>query len=332
MSYLTNRKQFVKVNDTLSNSSNISCGVPQGSILGPLLFILYINDLSHVSEFIRFILFADDSTAAKSDSDLEKLAEDMTHEFGLISEWLNANKLSLNVIKTKYIVFCTRQKNTQPKATIKFNDQNLEQVETTKFLGTHIEQHLDWSQHIAQVAKKLAQVSGTIYRCQHIMSQESLLNLYKTLALPHILYCNVIWGATSQNHLDPIIKMQKRIVRNITKSEFLAHTSPLFKELDILKFDDINYLETLKVIYNYEHENLPISLLDKTPKCNDIHDHNTRSGQNFHLKHYSTKIASNISVINRGMEHWNKLDQTIKSEKNLKAFSSKLSSKIIEKY
>ena len=330
--YLSNRKQFVKIKNSLSDPSDITCGVPQGSILGPLLFIIYINDLSHVSDFIRFILFADDSTAAKSDTNLEKLAQDMTREFSLISEWLNVNKLSLNVIKTKYIIFCTRQKNNHPEATVKFNDKDLEQVKTTKFLGAHIEQHLDWSKHIEEVTKKLSQVSGIIYRCQHILSKQSLLNLYKTLALPHILYCNVIWGATHQTHLDPIIKMQKRIVRNITKSEFLAHSSPLFKDLNILKFDDINYIETLKVIYNYEHDNLPVSLLNKAPKCNDIHEYNTRSGSNFHLKHFSTKTASNLSVINRGMESWNKIDVSLRSEKSVKSFSKKLKSKILDNY
>lgn len=330
--YLTNRKQFVKIGNILSDPTDIKCGVPQGSILGPLLFILYINDLSQISNFIRFILFADDSTIAKSDSNLEKLAEDMSREFSLISEWLNANKLSLNVIKTKYIIFCTRQKNNHPVATIKINDVDLEQVKSTKFLGVHIEQNLDWSEHIKHVTDKLAQVSGVIFRCQHILSRESLLNLYKTLALPHILYCNVVWGATHQSHLDPIIKMQKRIVRNITKSEFLAHTSPLFKELKILKFNDINHLETNKVIYNYEQENLPVSLLNKARKVKDIHDYNTRSTPNFHLKHYSTKIGSNTSVINRGMKIYNKLDPAIRSEKKLQTFSSKIKTNIIGNY
>ena len=105
----------------------------------------------------------------------------MTREFSLISDWLNANKLSLNVLKTKYIVFCTRQKNSNPVVTVKFDDKNLEQVKMTKFLGAHIEQNLDWTEHIAVVTKKLAQVSGIIFRCQHILSKESLLNLYKTL-------------------------------------------------------------------------------------------------------------------------------------------------------
>jgi len=225
-----------------------------------------------------------------------------------------------------------KAKNAKPEASVKFNDDNLEQVNLTKFLGVHIEQNLDWTEHISIVTDKLAQVSGIIFRCQHILSKESLLNIYKTLALPHILYCNVIWGATHQSHLDPIIKMQKRIVRNITNSDFLAHTSPLFSELNLLKFNDINRLETLKVIYNYENNYLPASLLDKTPKCNEVHKYNTRSAQNYHLKQYSTKIASQTSVINRGMEIWNKLDTSIRSAKNIKGFSSKLKTSFIENY
>ena len=332
--YLSNRKQFVKINNSLSDPLDITCGVPQGSILGPLLFILYINDLSNISEFVKAILFADDSTIIKSDQILTKLGEEMTKEFALISDWLNANKLSLNVLKTKYVVFCSRQKNDNPIATVNHNDKKLEQVESTKFLGAQVEQNLNWSEHIKTVTDKLAHVSGIIYRCQHILSQKSLLNLYKTLALPHILYCNVIWGATHESHLDPIIKMQKRIVRNITKSDFLAHSSPLFKELSLLKFPDINYLETLKVIHNLENNNLPVSLIElgNTLKCGQVHDHYTRQAQNYHLRHYSTEIASKTSVINRGMEFWNRLDTENRSIDKLKKFSAKITADVLENY
>ena len=132
------------------------------------------------------------------------------------------------------------------------------------------------------------------------MPQEALLNLYKSLALPHILYCNIVWGSANATALDPIIKAQKRIIRNITNSEFLAHTSPLFKDLDLLKLPDLTVHETLKFVHAYEHENLPESLLaDKAKKCSDIHSYGTRQKDDFYLKHFKTDKALNSSVISR---------------------------------
>ena len=331
--YLSNRKQLVKIQNSFSDPLDVLCGIPQGSILGPLLFIIYINDLCHVSESIRYILFADDSNIVKSDTDLERLAEDMSIEFSKISDWLIANKLSLHVMKTKFIVFCTSQRNSNPSVTVNFGDNDLSQVQSTKFLGVHVDQHLTWSNHLKHVTDKLKNISGIIYRTKHKLPETALVNLYKSLALPHLLYCNIIWGAAHETALDPVYKMQKRIIRNITNSEFLAHTSPLFKELELLKLPDLNEHETLKFIYNYEQEHLPGSLLsNKIPKCHDIHSYYTRQQEHYHLKHYDTNIAFNSSVISRGLFKWNELNPSIRSENSFKAFSNKVKSDIIQSY
>ncbi len=214
-----------------------------------------------------------------------------------------------------------------------FYGNDLTQVSSTKFLGVHVDQHLTWQDHIKHVTGKLKQVSGIIYRSKDILPQEALLNLYKSLALPHILYCNIIWGAANATALDPIVKAQKRIIRNITNSEFLAHTSPLFKDLDLLKLPDLTDQETLKFIFHYEHDHLPESLLsDKIKKCHDYHLYDTRQKDNFHLKHFKTNIAFKSSAINRGLSIWNDLEPDTRSEISIKKFSNTIKSKMIENY
>ncbi len=330
-SYLSNRKQFVKIQNILSDYENVICGIPQGSILGPLLFILYINDLSQISNSVHFILFADDSNVVKTGPNLQQLSENLENEFSLISKWLQANKLSLSLHKTKSMVFCTSQKEKSPEINIKLNDTNIEQFKETKFLGIHINEHLNWAKHIKHVTTKLSQVSGIIYRCRTSLPEDYLLQLYNSLALPHLIYCNPVWGNAPDSHLDPLIKMQKRIVRNVTNSKFLAHTSPLFKDLSLLKIPDINTHETLKLIHKYDNDELPQSLLNQTMKVNEVHNYNTKHNQDYRLKKYTTNIAARTDVINFGMSLWNSLEPSIRSQK-FPSFSDKVKNDLIQNY
>ena len=153
-SYLANRIQLVQFTSACSQPEPIVCGVPQGSILGPLLFIIYINNLPNASNLLKTFLFADDTSLFYSHKDPNQLIRVMNCELSKISEWLKVNKLSLNVAKTNYILFRPRQKPITVSDTITLDNIAFQQVEVTKFLGVLLDQHLSWKYHINHVTKK----------------------------------------------------------------------------------------------------------------------------------------------------------------------------------
>ena len=158
-SYLTNRKQFVQVSDTRSSFLDIVCGIPQGSILGPKLFILYINDICNTSSVMRFILFADDTNLFKCGYDVHKLASDISTELNKLQRWFNANKLSLNLQQQKiYLLFDRHKSNliSGERVNIYINGPEIELVNSTKFLRVIIDSRLNWHDQINRVSDKLS--------------------------------------------------------------------------------------------------------------------------------------------------------------------------------
>ena len=210
-SYLTNRKQLVQFTLACSQPELIVCGIPQGSILGPLLFI-YINDLSNASNLLKTFLFADDSSLYYSDKGPNQLIHVMNCELSTISKWLKVNKLSTNVAKTNYILFRPRQKPVTVSDTITLDNIAVQQVEVTKFLGVLLDQHLSWKYHITHVANKVSKAIGIISKARFFLSSKSLLSLYYTLVYPYLNYCNIAWCSTYPSNLNRILYLQKRIV------------------------------------------------------------------------------------------------------------------------
>ena len=151
--YLTDRKQFTVFKDSRSDYQNVVCGVPQGSILGPLLFLIYINDLSTVSNALFTILFADDTSIFLSDKNYDTLLNTMNNELLIITKWLSANKLSLNIKKTHYMVFSGKKSNLS-NCDVRINNQTISKVSEIKFLGVLVDEKLSWKSHIAYISKK----------------------------------------------------------------------------------------------------------------------------------------------------------------------------------
>ena len=178
--------QYVYYNGYTSDYRDVTCGVPQGSILCPLLFLLYINDFALVSDKLCCVLFADDTNVFITGKDLNKLIETMHSELNKLSIWLNANKLTLNISKTHFMVF-HRGKRKLNKINIQMDNSIIEQVVHTKFLGVIIDQKLDRSNHISYINTKIAKGIGIIYRAKRFFCKSTLLKLYNAFVFPYLI-------------------------------------------------------------------------------------------------------------------------------------------------
>ena len=214
-SYLSDRKQFVFLNAVKSSMQPVTCGVPQGSLLGPLLFLLYINDFPQSSKILSFqILFADDSSVFYSEKNPRKLLQTINSELISVNDWIIANRLSLNLVKTNYMLFSNTLASLPDN--IIFNDVQITEVLSTKFLGLHIDSKLNWKDHISYLCKLLSRNTGVINSLKSIFPKNVLkCMLYSTFILPYINYGILAWGNAANVHLDGLLKVQKRAIRII---------------------------------------------------------------------------------------------------------------------
>jgi len=195
-SYLTGRSHLVTYLKARSDLAPILFGVPQGSILGPLLFLIYINDINNCTDKLLFYLFADDTTVfITSNSELD-LYTQMNSELLHLTTWFNANSQSLNTKKTNYIVFSSfRKKITEdPNQIIILNNIPIKRVAQTKFLGIILDEHLKWHPHINLVQNKIAKSIGIIKRLKNVLPSQTLKTLYNTFIAPYLSYGTIIWA------------------------------------------------------------------------------------------------------------------------------------------
>jgi hypothetical protein len=176
----------------MSSKQVITCGVPQGSILGSLLFIIYTNDITACSNIIKFILFADDTNLFCSNNSLSELESILNGELEHLSMWFKANKLSLNIAKTNYFLFRNKGKPLS-SLTIRINGTLISQVNQKKFLGFYIDEALTWTNHITHISSKISKSIGIIKKLSHILPNQVLITLYNTLITPYLNYCNIVW-------------------------------------------------------------------------------------------------------------------------------------------
>ena len=234
--YLSNRSQYVNYNNTISSYEKVTCGVPQGSILGPLLFILYMNDICNTSKLLSFILFADDTTVFLSDTDINVLYETMNRELKEVCNWFKCNKLSLNASKTNLMLLGTAYKtrNSNTTHSIYLDGCKLTRVAHTKFLGMIIDENLTWKTHIENVCKLCSRNIGVLNKVKHFLPKKSLYQLYCSFILPYLTYGILLWGNASMNYMTKVFKLQKRALRIISNSSYLCHTKPLFEKYNTM--------------------------------------------------------------------------------------------------
>ena len=331
--YLSNRKQYVVYNNIPSSYSDIICGVPQGSILGPLLFLLYINDLPLASPSSHFIIFADDTNILFSHKDPSELEKLINNELKNISNWFKLNKLSLNIDKTNYMIFKNKHNNKPtPNLKIEIDNKHIEKVDTTKFLGILIDFNLTWKAHTVHITKIVSKYNGIFRKVRPFLNTDSLHTLYNTLVLPYLSYCTIVWGDKNNANLDSLFLTQKKIIRTCTNSLWLAHTTPLFLSMKKFKIHDIYTYQLACHMFRYHNDLLPSDLPNNNfVTKSHIHDHYTRQTSDFHINPSNTKLAQN-NIKTQGPIIWNKLNTKIKHCPSLAAFKYNLKKHILDQY
>ena len=333
-SYLQNRQQYVVYNNSESNCQMITCGVPQGSILGPLLFLLYINDMAHFSKILTLISVLVDTNILYTNSDIWELERLVNTELLILSDWFKANRLSLNIQKTNYMLFGYKHipKNNSRNFNIKIDNIAISRVETTKFLGIIIDEKLKWQYHISYVALKLAKSLGILYRLKTKLPKSCLLTVYYSLIYPHLTYCNIVWGGAAKAIINELVVLQKRAIPIITNSNYRSNTTALFKELHILKLEDINMHCCCVFMYKFICKELP-NVCSTSLVLHDSSNalYNFRRFSLFIIPKFRTSVREKCISI-RGPRYWELLPTIVRSAPSSNSFNVKLRKYILCNY
>ena len=320
-SYLTNRKQYVKIGKHNSELREIKCGVPQGSVLGPLLFILYINDLNKACTSGNIQILADDTTVfykCKTVNDItSKGSEIMTQ----LNDWFKANKLTLNSEKSNFIIFRSRQnKITNLPEQISFQNSSISRSTSAKYLGVILDEHLLWTQHITDICSKLKRYFKLFYSIRNLINTEQVKIIYYAFIYSRIKYGISIFGFTHSNKLDRMQVLQNKLLKVLLSKNYRYSTNQLHNELKILKVRDIAKLDVLTFIHSYFNNKLPMIFNNYFQLVSEIHNRNTRrSEREIYIQTYKTETG--ISMIKGiGARLWNETDNNTKYIKNVKAF------------
>ena len=298
-SYLNKRKQRVFVNGNISDTMPITSGVPKGSILGPLLFLIYINDFTRSSDFFSMRLFADDTSLTASAKNIDELLFEINKELPNIYDWLCANKLTLSIRKIKYLIFQPRQKvDYNLLFPLSIAGQCLEQV-------SKIDSHLSWHDHIDYVCDRVSKSINIMTKIKSYLGNQCLTSIYYSLVYPYLIYGSLLRGNNYDNPLSQLIRLQNKAVRIMNDVPLQDHITPHYVHLGLLKFRDIvKFMYNCLFLYDYVSDNKPCNF--PLLLVSEQHDYFTRSAsaQQLQIPHSRINIRKFCPTI-IGKYYWN---------------------------
>jgi hypothetical protein len=281
-SYMTNRKQYVSITSPkgVFNSQllDIKYGVPQGSILGPFLFILYINDIEHMQSMAKITLYADDTTIICKNPDFQKLEIEANQIVNSVVQYFNENRLKVNTKKSNFLLFNKRK--TRPfDLGIQIDDEPLVQLDKTKLLGLVLDDELKWDAHIDELCLKISKGLFVIRRLKELCNINILKQAYYAFIYSHINYGIELWGNSTKQNLNRILKVQKNVIRCITGMGYRESCRSSFTQMNLLTVINLFIFRMFLAAKSKDYgKNL------------DCHSHDTRNKHKLHITSHRTTL------------------------------------------
>ena len=332
-SYLTERKQFVDFAGYVSTCESIEVGVPQGSVLGPLLFLIYINNLQNRTT-LKVLNFADDTllyTTLKKNTYKRDNAY-INSQLENISIWLMDNRLKLNVNKTRYMLFHSGKIDIWKNINldIKIGNSTIKKVNNYKYLGVTIDSNLKWSEHIEALKTKLLRTIGILYKTRYYLNQNSLYYIFNSLLMSHVRYGLLCWGRASRTKITEINKLINRAIRCIHFKNWNENISSIKIEKKILDVENMFKYELGVFMHKFNRGILPINFKPYFTSVNKIHNHSTRfSETNYYFPRVNNLYGSK-SLSYLGCKVWEEIPKNLKEQNYLRAFQSGLKNVLLK--
>lgn len=331
-SYLNNRKQVVQHGNLKSELMDIVSGVPQGSILGPLLFLIYINDIAFVCDNINIDLYADDNSLHETGYTLSEIETKLQFQLTKICVWCKENNMAINPQKTKCMTFGSKIKlKSISQLHLTIENHVLDSVRSEKSLGVILDNCLTWKDHIDSVCKRISSKIALLKRIVYFLNDEMKLLFYNAYILPYIDYCCTIWGK-NKTHTKKIFTLQKRALRIITSGHEYSSTMQMFKENKVLTVFDRCKYHTAILVYKTLNNSVP-SYMSEILSFSENSVYNLRSVSNNDLI-LSTRPNTNYmkdTFMYFSIDVWNSIPNHIKSL-SLHSFKDKYKSSLIDMY
>ncbi len=317
-----------------NSNSAVSCGVPQGSILGPLLFLIFMNDLPLVTKDTCTDMFADDSTIHTNGRTIDELERKLNNDLTKIDTWCDENQMAINVDKTKAMLVTTHQKAWRlPKQEldIKLKGKTLENVACEKLLGVHLDNRLNWATHIHQVAVKISRNLALLRRIKGFLPIHARKLFYFTHIQPYFDYCSTIWGKGSG--MGKLVKLQRRVMRVMSDLPYDADPMPAFKKHNITPIMDRIDFRTACIVHRALLNDLPPYICDMFQYTRASRDRNTRFANSQCVKLPKLKLEiARQGLRHNGAEVYNNLDCCIRNANSIQAFKTAYMSKYFSQF
>lgn len=331
LSYLQNRKQYTVIQEINSKTQYITHGVPQGSVLGPLLFLIYTNDIeTSTSEQLR--LFADDTNIFISHQDPKIVKQKAEETLTNIKNWFDANKLKVNTTKTDYSIFTPNKKIPPELNTLAFNNTQITRSNHCKFLGLTLDDKLNFNEHTNNILKAIVKTGTAFKLIKHHLNKKDRVKLFTAYINSKIRYGIEIYGLTSQNNLKKLQKQQNRSLKILLNKDIQTKTRKLHKELNILMIKDLRDSCLVEIVHKSIHKtNENISSNINFQQNHQVHIHNTRQTNNLHVPKFKTNMGRK-TIENTATRLWNDLPTEIRQIEKHHLFKKQVKKYYLSKY